>query len=384
MLRVAAISLLLGAAALIAGLTQFFPPQNTAGEKVSAIAWNADTAMVTVGTPTFIDNALQLELDSSGAGMVTLAAGAFDAGNFAFLHLALEQSASTVGASILWTNARNPQDSKSYTIETSEREALWLSTEELRGWSGEIDTVSLRFSGRAGDTVQIRDFSLFPASATRQLLAIKSDLMAYSPWNVAAMNTFTGAFNSASFYPVVLAVALLVLSLLAYGLLLLLLRTRLQFDPAVVVLIFFASWLILDMFWQRRLLHQLVDTHHLFAGKSTEEKLAVGPDAKLYSLVAHTKPLVEAADARVFVVSSDHYFRMRTAYHFLPLNTYWANYGPALPPKKSLRAGDYIALINPSQFSFDRQRNMVVAPQRQGLRAELVFSDQTGTVVRLK
>jgi hypothetical protein len=150
------------------------------------------------------------------------------------------------------------------------------------------------------------------------------------------------------------------------------------------VLIFFASWLILDMFWQRRLLHQLVDTHHLFAGKSTEEKLAVGPDAKLYSLVAHTKPLVEAADARVFVVSSDHYFRMRTAYHFLPLNTYWANYGPALPPKKSLRTGDYIALINPSQFSFDRQRNMVVAPQRQGLRAELVFSDQTGTVVRLK
>jgi hypothetical protein len=78
-LRVAAISLLLGAAALIAGLTQFFPPQNTAGEKVPAIAWNADTAMVTVGTPTFIDNALQLELDSSGAGMVTLAAGAFDA-----------------------------------------------------------------------------------------------------------------------------------------------------------------------------------------------------------------------------------------------------------------------------------------------------------------
>ena len=55
-----------------------------------------------------------------------------------------------------------------------------------------------------------------------------------------------------------------------------------------------------------------------------------------------------------------------------------------MPPNKALRKGDYIALINPSPFSFDLKRNMVIAPQRQGLRAELVFSDQTGTVVRLK
>jgi hypothetical protein len=384
MLRVATISLLLGAAALIVGLPQFFPPLNATDPQAPAIVWNADTAMVTVGTPTLIDNALQLELDSSGTGLVTLAAGAFNAKNFAFLHLALEQSASNVAVTIIWTRAHDPQDSKSYTIESYEREALWLSTEEFRGWSGEIGTLSLQFSGRAGDTVQIRDFSLYPASAKRQLLAITSDLMAYSPWNVAAMNTYTGAFNSASFYPVVLAVALMVLSLLAYGLLLLLFRARLRFDPAVIVLIFFASWLILDMFWQRRLLLQLVDTHHIFAGKSTEEKLAVGPDAKLYTLVANAKPLVEAADARVFVVSSDIYFGLRTAYYFLPLNTYWTNVEPALPTKQWLRKGDYIALINPSRFSFDHKRNLVVAPQRQNLRAELVFSNQTGTVVRLK
>jgi hypothetical protein len=384
MLRVAVLSLLLGAAALIAVLTQFFPPLNAAHSQAPAIMWSAETAIVAVGTPTLVGSTLELELDSTGAGLVTLAAGPFDAANVSFVHLALEQSASKMVATLIWTRADNPGDSQSYKLESHARRALWLSTDELRGWNGGIGTLSLGFEGRAGDTVLISDFSLFPASATRQLLAVISDLMAYAPWNIAAMNTYTGAFNSASFYPVMLAVALLALSLLAYGLLILLFRTRLRFDPAVVVLIFFASWLMLDIFWQRRLLLQLVDTHHAFAGKSTEEKLAVGPDAAMYSFVTTVKPLVQPADARVFVVSGDHYFRMRTAYYFLPLNTYWAHYHPLLPEKKSLRTGDYIVLVNPSPIRFDARRNMIVGPQRQGMHAQLVFSDQTGTVVRLK
>lgn len=332
----------------------------------------------------FVDRALQLELDSAGAGLVTLAAGSFDASDFAFVHLALEQSASSVVAEIIWTNAQNPADSKSYKVESSARGALWLATDELRGWSGEIGTLSLQFSGRAGDTVLIRDFSVLPASASRQLRAIASDLLGYAPWNIAAMNTYTGAFNSASFYPVMLAVALLVLSLLAYGLLTFIFRARLQFDPTVVVLIFFACWLALDMFWQRRLLLQLVDTHHTFAGKSTEEKLAAGPDAKLYGLAANAKPLLEPEDARVFVVSNDVYSRLRTAYYFLPLNTYWAHYEPVLPANKLLRKGDYLVIVNPSEFAFDQRQSQVLAPKRPRLHAELVFSDQTGTVVRLK
>lgn len=383
MLRVAVLSLLLGAVALIAVITQLFPPLNAAQPQAPALVWSADTAVVAVGTPTLAGNALELELDSAGAGLVTLAAGPFDAADFSFVHLALEQSASNMVVTLIWTNAGNPEDSQSYKLESYERRALWLSTEELRGWSGGIGSLSLGFEGSAGDTVLISDFSLLPASATRQLLAITSDLLAYAPWNIAAMNTYTGAFNSASFYPVVLAVGLLVLSLLAYGLLTLLFRARLRFDPAVVVLIFFASWLILDLFWQRRLLLQLVDTHHTFAGKTTEEKLAAGPDAALYNFVTNAKPLVEPADARVFVVSSDHYFRMRTAYYFLPLNTWWAHYQPLLPEKESLRKGDYIVLVEPSPLMFDRRLSLF-APRSFGLPAELVFSDQTGTVVRLK
>ncbi len=384
MIRTTVLALLLGGAALVAVLTLLFPPASTTVQQSPPLVWNAAAADVVFGSPTVIDSVLQLELDGAGAGLVNLPTGNIDAQDFSFIHLALETPAHHPVVTIIWANTQNPDEPHAYMLESQSQESLWLSTEELRGWNGEIDTLGLRFSGGAGDTVHISDFSAFPASAMRQLQSIHSDLTSYAPWNSAAMNTYTGAFNAASFYPTMLAVALLAFSLLAYGLLLVIFRKKLQFKPAVVALIFFGSWIILDMYWQNRLLHQLVDTHRQFVGKSTEEKLAAGPDAKLYTFVTQVKPLLESANSRLFVTSNDVYSGMRAAYYFYPLNVYWSLYGPALPPKKALRSGDYIALIQPSQFTFDAERNRVTAPKRQQLKAELVFSDPSGTVVRLK
>jgi hypothetical protein len=384
MVRITVLSLLLGGAALIVALTQFFPPPSSSRPEAPALVWNATTAKVISGTSTFVDTELQLELDSAGTGLVNLATGNIDARDFPFIRLALETTSQNLAVAIVWTNAQNAEDSRSYTLESQTQQSLWLATEELRGWNGEIGTLSLSFLGRAGDTVLISDFSVFPSSATRQLQAISSDLTAYAPWNSAAMNTYTGAFNSSSFYPTVLAVAFLALSVLAYGLLLFVFRVKLRFNPAVVALIFLANWVILDMLWQYRLLHQLADTHSLFSGKNTEESLAVGPDAKLYSLVSNVKPLLDSADSRIFVASSDNYSGMRTAYYFYPLNVYWSLYGPSLPHKESLRRGDYLVLIHPSEFEFNPIRSRVVAPKRRHLNAELVFSDPSCTVVRLK
>lgn len=384
MLRITVLSILLGVVALIVGLTQFFSASNSYRQESPALAWNAATAEVVSGVPTIIDTDLQLELDSAGAGAVSLAAGNFNSKDFSFIHIALEEPATSLVASIVWTNAQNPLETHSYTIENHRRQSLWLATEELRGWNGEIGALGLSFLGRAGDIVRIRNFSVFPASATHQLLALYNDLTGYAPWNSAAMNTYTGTFNSSSFYPNVLAVALLALCFLAYGLLLFFFRAKLRFNPAVVALIFLANWVILDMLWQSRLLHQLADTHRLFSGKNTEERLAVGPDAKLYNLVSNVKPLMNSAGSRVFVTSSDIYSGMRTAYYLYPLNVYWSIHRPALPHKKYLHKGDYLVLIKPSEFKFDPIRNRVVASQKRHFNAELVFSDPSGTVVRLK
>jgi hypothetical protein len=384
MLRITVLSLLLGALALITGLALFFVSSGSPQQPVAPVIWDAATAEVLLGTPTVIDTELQLELDSAGAGLVNLAERTIDAEDYSFIHLALEEPADRVSVTIVWTDSRQPDVSHSYKLENHLRTSIWLATEELRGWSGQFDTLSLRFTGRAGDTVVIRDFSIFPPSTMHKLQAIASDLTSYAPWNTAAMNTYTGAFNASSFYPIALAVALLLLTLLAYRLLLFFFRRRLQFSWSVVALIFLAIWVMLDLLWQHRLLHQVSDTHRLFAGKNTEQRLAIGPDAELYNFANRVKPLLDTTDPRIFVTSTDNYSGMRTAYYFFPLNVYWSLYGPPLPHRKFLRKGDYIILINPSTLKFDPQRSQVISPKKRNLKAELVLSAPSGTVVRLK
>ncbi|MCB1690266.1 MAG: hypothetical protein KDI33_17340 [Halioglobus sp.] len=384
MLRITVLSLLLGVTALIVALTQFLPAPDSARQQSAAIIWDTAAVKVVRGTPTITDNALQLELDKKGKGLVSLGVRGIDAQDFSFIHLALEEPAEGLVVTISWTSAQAPHDSHAYVLENHTRDSLWLATEELRGWSGQFKALKLGFSGRAGDTVLIEDFSVFPASAKHKLLAVYSDLTGYAPWNTAAMNTYTGAFNASSYYPIVLAVAFLLLSLLAYGLLLVLFRTKLRFNWAVVALIFLTNWVILDMLWQFRLLHQLADTHRLFAGKNTEERLAVGPDAALYNFASAAKPLMDSAGSRIFVTSSDTYSGMRTAYYFYPRNVYWALYGPALPRNDLLHKGDYIVLVAPSTIRFNRARGLLHVPKRRDLKAELVYTAPSGTVVRLK
>lgn len=384
MIRITFLSVLLGAVALVVVVTLFFPPQHSSQQGAPAIIWNVANANAVSGTATRNGDALQIALNSEGTGLVELDTPAFAARDFSFIRLALERSAMDTTVAVVWTKAPGVADTGAYKLESRSWESLWLSTDELSGWDGDIATLGLQFYGRAGDSITIRDFSVFPSTPLRQLRAIYSDLTAYAPWNSAAMNTYTGAFNASSFYPVVLAVALLILSLLAYAIVLLVFRKRTRFNPAVVLLIFFTTWIILDLFWQSRLLHQLADTRRTFSGKSTEEKLVVGPDAELYKFVSHTKPMLQPNDARIFVASSDKYTGMRAAYYFYPLNVYWSLYAPPLPPAKLLRTGDYVVLVSPAPFQFDAERSLITAPGKRKFKAELVFADAIGTVVRLK
>lgn len=381
MLRITILSLLLGAVALAVLLTQLFPPDHRAQQNAPAIVWDASKAQVTSGTSKHEGDQLHIELDGNGVGQFSLAAPPIEANDFSFIHLALEQSARDMSVAVTWSGSGA---SHAYELESRSRRSLWLSTEELRGWDGAIATLGLTFTGSDGDTVQIRDFSIYPASATRQLRSVYSDLAGYAYWNRAAMNTYTGAFNTSSFYPVLLAVGLLICSLLAYGLLLFLLRKEISFNPSVMALIFLTTWIILDLFWQSRLLHQLAETSRTFSGMDTEEKMAKGPDAELFTFVMQTKPMLTSDGSRIFVASSDKYRGMRTAYYFYPLNVYWSLHSAKLPHKRLLHKGDYVVLVKPFPFQFDPQQHLLTAPNVGNLKAELIFSDTSGTVVRIK
>jgi hypothetical protein len=197
------------------------------------------------------------------------------------------------------------------------------------------------------------------------------------------MNSHTGVTQASTFYPVPVIVAYLILSMLGYGLLLLLFRAKLAFNWRVVALIFLACWIILDLSWQNRLLHQLADTYRTFAGKNTQEKLVVGPDAKLYKFIAAAKLLLEPKNARVFVISDDIYLGQRGAYYLYPFNVYWPDPGSTLPSNIFLHSGDYIVLINRTALSYIHEQKKLMVPGCCMLDAELVLSGPTGTMVRV-
>jgi hypothetical protein len=383
MLKTTGWSLLLGTAALIAVLTLFYAPPG-GDPQAPAVIWNATTGKVIAGAASVVDSNVQVVLNATGTGAVTLAMEPLAALDYPYLHIALEGASHDLSVMLTWASANGKDQPIFYTLEDKTFASQWIATAELNGWSGDIGTISLVIVGQPGETVLIRDFSLYPASPWRQLQAIYSDVMAYESWNRATMNTYTGVTNVTSFYPVPLAVALLLLSLLAYGALVALSRGKLRFSRMNIALIFLACWIVLDVVWQNRLWHQLVDTYRTFAHLEPQQRQSVGPDAQLFSFVSQIKPQLAAGNARIFVASSDHYNGMRVAYHLYPLNVYWSVHEPEVPYDEFLHPGDYIALINPSTFRFNGKRGKVVAPQRTDLRAELIFANAIGTLVRLK
>lgn len=383
MLKTTGWSLLLGTAALIAVLTLFYAPP--AGDpRAAPVIWNTTTGEVIVGRTSIVDGNVLLTLGKRGIGFIALSSEPVAARDYPFLHIALEDASNNLDAVLSWTDAHSDEQSHYYPLENESLTSQWIATAELNGWSGEIGTVNLRIKGEPGQTVVIHDFSLHPASPWRQLQAIFTDVTAYDSWNRATMNTYTGVTNVSSFYPVPLAIALFLLSLLAYGALVGLSRGKLRFSRVNVALLFLASWIILDVAWQNRLWHQLADTYRTFAGVEPQQRQAVGPDAQLFDFVAHIKPQLEAVNSRVFVASTDPYNGMRVAYYLYPLNVYWSVHAPEVPYDEFLRKGDYIALIRPSSFRFNGNHGIVVAPDRADIRAKLVYSDNVGTLVKLK
>jgi hypothetical protein len=382
MLRITGWSLLFGAAALIAALALFYaPPANNSPPP--PVPWNTSTGQAIAGTASFVDGAMQLALNQQGTGVVALAMQPIAASDYSFLHIALEGASPEPVVMISWNEPGSTDPSHIYALESKSLSSQWIATAELKDWSGSIGSLALVIMGQPGDTVVIHDFSLHPAGKLNQLRAVYSDLTAYEPWDRAAMNTYTGVTNVSSFYPLPLAAALLLFSLCAYGALVALSRGKLRFSRINVALIFLANWMILDAAWQNRLWHQLAETYRTFAHVESGQRQGAGSDAPFFSIASQIKGHL-APEARVIVASSDHYNGMRVAYYLYPHNVYWSVHDPQVPYDEYLRTGDYIALISPSTFRFNGRQGILSAPDRADLPAKLLFSNSTGTLVRLK
>jgi hypothetical protein len=377
-------SLLSGVVVFIAGIHIFYV-QPTVTSQVPPLAFNAATARVESGTGTRMDQGLRLQLNEAGRAILALPTPRVKSSDYSFLHLAFAKVPKNLTVLILWRTAQTGEKVFVYQVRGNPGESLWLATPELKDWAGDITSLGMVIQGQPGDEVILADVSFFPASLPHQLRAIYSDWTHFSPWNHSSINRHIGVNSAASsLYPVPAIATFLALSLLAYALLLLLLRADTRFDWRVVAAIFLSCWISLDLIWQGKLLRQFAVTYETFSGKDTQGKLAAGLDAELVELMTGVKGQLESTDSRIFVSSTDDYLGMRGAYYLYPFNVFWKRRGPELPRGKYLHSGDYVVLVGPTRVSYDPVTNTLQTPKRKALSVEPVISRRMGSLYRVR
>ncbi|NQX88845.1 MAG: hypothetical protein HRT77_09280 [Halioglobus sp.] len=376
MLKVTGLSLLLGAAALIVILTQLFAPPTSGKSGIPSVYLTEEPAPLARSNGTSSTDGLEFNPLLNNA-VLKRATGGIEAQDYPFMHIAIDDPPADLTISVSIT--ADGQKSDWYQLEAPHPESVWLSLNEFAGWQGTVEAVELRLI--TGETLRIKDLSLHPAAPSRQLRAIVSDLTSFAPWKRAQMNTHTGVAKVASFYPVPLVMSWLLLSLTIYGLIVLF--TKRAFSWTDVGMIFLVCWFGLDLIWQKRLTHQVIHSHHTFAGKTTEDKLLAGPDGRLFAFISQVKEHIDSPNARIFVASDDLYRGMRAAYYLYPFNSYWKLGGPQIPDPERMHKGDYVLLLGPTRVLLHRAKG-IRRPETKYFPAKLLFNSASGKLIRLQ
>jgi hypothetical protein len=222
--------------------------------------------------------------------------------------------------------------------------------------------------------------------ATGTLLATTFDAWhAYRPWGQQSINGYaTAGTHGIQFSPAPIAALWLALSLLSYGVLLAVFRTKRPFDWQVAGVLTLACWVFLDALWQVRLLHQLIDTHHQFFGKIQHEKLAAAQDGALYTFISRGLARIESPAPRFFLGTSDDYLGVRGSYHLYPGNVFWKRHSSELPDKAYIRKGDYIVILRPSTIEYHQSENLLCWPEPECVAAEPILVERAGGFFRVR
>lgn len=306
----------------------------------------------------------RVTLDRSGEAALAADVSAF-AADYPFLQLDAGRLPIGMTAGLYWRGARRPSPlfqrpapatdvAGGLEIPYQQWTTLVLPLAGLAHWRDEIRTLAIRFAGEPGETLVFQRMRLLPASMVALARAYSTEWLGYLPWDQTSINfrRGTGA-GLLDVPPVVAALVVLALSLMALLVLTALGPRPRRLDWRAVGMLGLVTWLALDLSWQWRLWQQLEDTRQQFAGHGGEERMRRAPDGALYGFIERVRPLISGEGARVFVVASPEYFGMRAAYHLLPINAIWRRGGPALPPASGLRPGDYVLTYGTDQLSYD-------------------------------
>jgi len=141
--------------------------------------------------------------------------------------------------------------------------------------------------------------------------------------------------------------------------------------------------MVMDAAWQQRLFYQVKDTQAQFSGLTSDEKLRIGPDAKIVAFVETLREHIPEG-ARIFVLSDDDYEGLRTAYYLYPSNVYFRmKYG--LPSERRLiRTGDYIAVMTSPDTRYNKKKEHLYVPASGRWDVDKLVDERVGQLFRVR
>lgn len=310
-------------------------------------------------TPRSADGALTVE-SRQGAPAVLARPVRVDARPYAYVTVAVTGLAADQQVRFGWTFEDDDTKRRAY-VDLPRTGAATTTVQLPAAWRGSIHELALILTGAAATPVEIRGITLREASTAAWLAALRDDWRHFRPWSLADSNYLAavGLGQAPGLVPLVLALAL---GLAAPALLLgrLVGGRRAAIAVAVVIM---SGWLVLDGFWQRRLLLQLAATRDRFRSPATAAQPIDARDASLLRLAGRLREHLPADPSRrLFLLhrADRHNFeRLRLHYHLLPHNVY--NFGSSLPAPGTFRRGDHLLLLGAvADVAFDPEQGALV------------------------
>jgi hypothetical protein len=335
-------------------------------------AWGPKDLLIAKGQARIVgDEVAVAPADASGLVVVSLKTSLESSDYVAIEWVAIDVP-DHLDVSLLWRSNTKPEQLYSAPLTVVSGRLLPAVTKDREGWLGTIEGLALAMKGPLSEPVRIRGVVAKASSAPEVLRERVREWFAFESWTGTSINTVTGGADLQDLpLPLLLACAVVVAALVVVALR----RFRPSLLPASafasIVALALVAWLVLDLRWTANLVRQVDATAERFAGKSALDKRLAVEDGPLFAFVQKAKEAMPDTPARVFVAADSDYFRGRAAYHLYPHNVFFLARGNALPPRESLRAGDWLLVFNRRGVQFDAAHGRLRWDNQEPLVAEL-------------
>ena len=308
----------------------------------------------------------------------------FRASDYPFLTYQITGRHPGLRVSLMWRTEDNPSELYLCDLPWNEDKPSGIALHSNPEWRDRVTEIGLRITGEPRERPLVVSHLTLEAHSWRgAITSMWREWTAPRGWTQQSINSLHGTIRRHSLSPTVVmaawAGAALIL-LAGTGLY----RNRHDFPSYCAVLLI--PWIMLDLFWQHELSAQMIETKHLFGGKTTHEKHLADIDRHIYRYMRRLKEQVlPPSPSRIFIIhnSKGHNFtRLKAQYYLLPNNIF--NHG-RMPPSRGIEPGDYILILGDLPGSnYLEHPGVLVWAKDHSLKADLIDSDPRGTLYKAR